>query len=133
MGYQIDVSRHPLVVITFVGATSEDDFDRYLEEMQRLVLSRRERNVTIIDGSRSERTTPLQRRKQADWMRTNDDMLRRYSLGTAFVISSPVVRGVLTAILWVSPMSAPHTVVATYEEAERWANAQLNAVGLAAP
>jgi hypothetical protein len=133
VGYQIDVSRHPLVVITFVGATSEDDFDRYLEEMQRLVLSRRERNVTIIDGSRSERTTPLQRRKQADWMRTNDDMLRRYSLGTAFVISSPVVRGVLTAILWVSPMSAPHTVVATYEEAERWANAQLNAVGLAAP
>lgn len=44
---------------------------------------------------------------------------------SAFVLASPLVRGLLTAILWISPMPAPHEIVATVAEAEAWLNERL--------
>ncbi|MBC7173876.1 MAG: hypothetical protein H5U40_15655, partial [Polyangiaceae bacterium] len=41
-------------------------------------------------------------------------------VGYAFVISSSLVRGALTAILWLAPMPAPHRVVGTVGEGEAW-------------
>lgn len=128
---RIDDARHPLVVVNFVGTATDAEFDAYLDDMQRLVLDRREKNVTILDATLSGDTPPTQRRKQADWLKRNAAYLREFSLGTAFVIDSPFVRGVLTAIFWITPMSAPYTIVATYAEAEAWATRQLQDAGLA--
>lgn len=36
------------------------------------------------------------------------------------MIDSPIVRGALTAILWLSPLPQPHLVTASMAEAERW-------------
>lgn len=130
MPVRIDDSRHPLVVVEFNGTATDQEFDAYLEQMTKLVLERRKKNVTIFDATRSGDTSPKQRRKQAEWLKSNAEMLRMYSLGTAFVITSPLVRGMLTAILWITPMPAPHTVVATYGEAERWAIGRLRDKGL---
>ena len=58
-------------------------------------------------------------------MKHNDALLRTYSAGSAFVISSPLVRGGLTAILWLQALPSPFIVVATRPEAESWARAQL--------
>jgi hypothetical protein len=46
--------------------------------------------------------------------------MRKYSLGAALVITSPVVRGMLKALLWMQPMPQPHIVCGTTEEALRW-------------
>ncbi len=133
MPITIDERRRPIVLVTFVGAPTDAEFDRYLEDMTEQILARRQQTVTILEATRSDSTSAAQRKKQADWLAKHRDDLRRYSLGTAFVIKSAMVRGVLTAIFWLQPMDRPHTIVATLEEAEGWAAVKLREAGLAGP
>ncbi len=129
---RIDLSRHPLVIVTFDGLATDREFEEYLSAMTRQILDRNELSVTILDASRSGRAPATQRKKQAEWLQQHQARLRQYSLGTAFVITSPLVRGVLTAILWMQSLPTPHTVVGTFAEAERWALERLAAAGLSA-
>lgn len=127
----IDDSRSPLLVIRYVGIVSDDEFKRYLDEMK--AIRSRGPGVAVLDATGSGSTPATQRKMQADWLRRNREMLRRNSLGTAFVIPSAAIRGVLTAILWISPLPSPHIVVSTYDEGERWAIERLRENGLEAP
>ena len=120
----LDESRWPLVIVRIVGTPTDDELDAFLAEST-VRLQRKEIQVSIIDVSRADRAPATQRRKQADWMRDHESLLRRRSAGMAYVITNPMVRGVLTAIMWLQPLPVEHTVVATLEEAERWALAQL--------
>ena len=108
---------------------SEPEFDQYLASMTQII-SRAEKTLTILDARRAIRSPPSQRKKQADWIKMHADQLRRYSLGTAFVLTSPLVRGVLTAILWLQPLPSDYVVVGTMAEAEDWAAAKLRDAGL---
>jgi hypothetical protein len=129
---RIDESRSPLIIVTFPVSTNDAEFDDYLERMQRR-LALRKKSVVIMDARVVTQSHATQRAKQAEWLKTNRELLRLYSCGTAFVIRSAIVRGGLTAILWVAPIPSPHTVVATIEEAEQWALARLRADGVAFP
>lgn len=120
----IDESRWPLVVMTIVGTPTDAEVDAMLEGSARN-LRRSGRQVGILDLTRADRPPPVQRKKHAAWMNENAELLRARSAGMAFVITSPLVRGILTAIMWIQPLPMEHTVVATYAEAERWAMAQL--------
>jgi hypothetical protein len=127
----IDLSRYPLVVVRYSGLATDAEFDEYLESMTRLILGRKQKTVTILDARQSDRTPATQRKKQAAWLKTHENMLRQYSLGTAFVITSPLVRGVLTAIFWLQPLPTDHTVVGSMVDAEEWAKAKLTGAGAA--
>ena len=126
---EFDDSRFPIVRVTFVGVVTSEEFERYLDSMTKLLL-RRQMNVMVLDASRAGLSPPIQRRRQAEWMKEHDAELRRYSKGTAFVITSTLVRGALTAILWLQPMPTPHVVVSTIEEAETWARSKLRDAGV---
>lgn len=128
----LDESRWPLVIVRIVGTPTDDELDAFLAEST-VRLQRKEIQVSIIDVSRADRAPATQRRKQADWMRDHENLLRRRSAGMAYVITNPMVRGVLTAIMWLQPLPVEHTVVSTLEEAERWALAQLEKHRGAAP
>ena len=43
----------------------------------------------------------------------------------AFVIDSPIVRGALTAILWIQPLPYEHRIVGTRADANAWLRGQL--------
>jgi hypothetical protein len=126
----IDVSRLPVVVVRFSGLATDAEFDEYLVSMTRLIVERKQKSVTILDARQSGRSPATQRKKQAAWISAHENLLRQYSLGTAFVITSPLVRGVLTAILWLQPLPSDYTVVGTMAEAERWAHERLRSAGL---
>ena len=70
---------------------------------------------------------------QPAWLAEHRELLERDSLGTGFVITSALIRGVLTAILWMAPVPGGHRVFSSYDEAESWALEQLRAAGLTAP
>jgi hypothetical protein len=133
MPITIDERRRPIVLVTFVGTATDAEFDQYLRDMTEQILGRRQQTVTILDATRSDNTSAAQRKKQAEWLATHKDDLRRYSLGTAFVIKSAMVRGALTAIFWLQPMDRPHTIVATLDEAEGWAAVKLREAGVSGP
>lgn len=120
---QFDQSRWPLVVVTHHGEVSDEQFDEYLGKLKdNLDRAIRERMKTVIifDATNATGSSAKQRQKQAAWMKQYEAPSRLHSAGYAFVIPSTIVRGALTAILWLSPMPAPYVVVATLAEAEAW-------------
>ena len=132
MAFFYDDSRLPLFVVRSDGEATDAEFDAYLAHMSR-ILTRAARYAVLFDARGAARPTPRQRQKQADWMKQHASSLRQHNVGIAFVIESAIVRGALTAILWLSPMAAPHKVVATPEQAERWLSELLAAEGLKIP
>jgi hypothetical protein len=131
-GIEVDESRFPLVVVTFEGQLADHEFDRYLLTMSR-VLQRRAKNAIVFDARRAAAPTAMQRSKQAAWLKSNRAAIQQYSCGSVFVIASAVIRGGLTAILWISPIPGAHTVVSTLAEGEAWALGRLAAEGVALP
>lgn len=118
---QIDSSRWPLISVRFVGDLIESEFDDYLrflnENMDR---TERERCKTalVFDARQVGRVLPSIRAKMTRWIQDNTPQTRRTCAGFGFVIDSQLVRGLLTAVLWVVPIPAPHSVTATVTEAE---------------
>jgi hypothetical protein len=126
---EIDESRFPLVTVRFDGVVDDATFEAYLAGLQRM-LGRREPYALVLDASTAGPAPAKQRRRQAEWMAANEADVARWSVGAAFVITSSLTRGLLTAILWIQPMPQPHTVVATRREAEQWARERLRARGV---
>lgn len=132
MPFSYDDSRSPLLIITSTGDATDQEFDAYLTRMTQL-LDRGQRYAILFDARHAGRPPPKQRQKQAEWMKTHAPSLRAHNAGIAFVIDNAIVRGALTAILWLSPMASPHRVVATMEQGEHWLTELLAAEGLTVP
>jgi hypothetical protein len=129
---RVEDSRWPLVVVTFDGAPSEEEFSRYLEEMLGL-LSRQERHAYVVDARRGTLLPRELRQRQGEWLRENKDEIRRHCLGTAVVINSGVLRFVLTTIYLIQAPVTPTVNFPTLEEATAWAEKQLRGAGLTPP
>jgi hypothetical protein len=116
---QVDESQWPLVRFTSRGTADEGNFDTYLRSYDR-VLAHGQRYVAIFDASEAKPLEVGQMKAQAAWIRANAQRLIELNLGIAFVIPSPMIRGVLKAVLWLQPLPQPYTVVGSYDDAYRW-------------
>lgn len=121
---QQDETALPLVVIRWSGEASDADFAEFFAA-QRALLARRRPYVQIADASRAKVMSSLQRRKMAEFSDDTSAEAARLCKGTAVVISNSLVRGALTAVLWLVKPQYPLVVVATFDEAQacvhRWA------------
>ena len=113
-----------LKLVEIVGTLDDATFRSYLQENDAL-LDRRERYAIVVDATRASVIDSAQRKLQAEWMQRRDRDLRTFCLGTAFVITNPLVRGALTAITWLSPLPMPSTVTDRRETAIAWCRARL--------
>jgi len=129
---EYDDSAFPLVLVRPARIVTDDQNAAFLAALARPLL-RRERYAMVVDATRLDAGTAPQRRKLADWIREHRALGRLYVLGTGVVMPSPVVRGALTAVLWLQPATAPVSVTSTMAEAERWAVERLVAAGLPVP
>jgi hypothetical protein len=118
----IDTS-YPVVCLEIHGAVSDSEWQRYLRWFEDVIArahAKHERIVLICDTTHAtQAVTPLQRKQQAEMIAQN-----RYSdvmIGLAAVITNGIVRGAMTALLWIQPLPCEHSIVATRAEAERWA------------
>ena len=131
MGIEVDESRWPLVVVRFRGKLEDRELSAYLNKLA-LNLKRAERARTktaiLFDAPDGVGTTAMQRKAQSDWIDANRLQASMWCAGYAFALPSAALRGVLQAILWLSPMPAPHTIVKTSAEGEAWLMARLERV-----
>lgn len=130
--FAIEQQRWPLVVVTYDGGIDDAAFEAHLSEYQS-VLDRGQRYAAVFDATRAAVPPPRQRHLQAKFMDRHRATLARLCVGGGFAISSSLVRGAMTAILWLAPMPFEHVVVSTRGEAERWALERLRRAGLQAP
>jgi len=122
---RLDTSQWPVVIVHFDGQWHDEEFETYLDGMTE-VLMRPGVRALIYDASNCTSVSASQRRMKAEWMKQNRATISHCTAGIAFVLPGALVRGVLTAILWMSPLPAPHAVVASLDEAqlrcEDWLN-----------
>jgi hypothetical protein len=114
----VDTREWPLVRVTFDKAVDDDQFDAYVKAHYE-VLDRDEPYVILFDTRMSGTMSAAQRQEIAEFMRRRKDDIARLCKLSVFVISNPVVRGMLTTVLWLQPLPCPHEVVASIDAAEQ--------------
>jgi hypothetical protein len=125
----VDDSRWPIARVKLPAVASDDEVRQYLDQL-RVLRDRRERYALIIDANDSRGFSPKQRQMQASYIASGLPLSAQYLRAFAFVASSAMQRGMLTAIFWLNPPRWPYRIFAHIEQAEVWARQQ---IGPAAP
>lgn len=124
----VDDKLWPLLTVEFSGSYLPWELERYLHALTER-LRRREPYVCLLDASRSGALSPEQRHRHALWLKHHEALLRQYCMGSAFVVTSAVVRLSLNVIFALRPLVMPHVVATTREAAVAWAADRLEAMG----
>jgi len=128
---QLDGSLWPLLLVRFEGVPTTPQVEAYLAGMTSF-LERGEPYVSLLDSSGMTGMGPAeQRHMQAAWLKRHDAKLRVLNQGTAFVITSPLVRLAVSVVFHLKPKNTPYLIAATLLEAADWAAQRLVAAGLA--
>lgn len=131
MPIEVDERGFPLVLVRVYGAATDRELHGYLRHMESLIeraYNTGQRVVHVYDTRGALLTSAAQRKTMGDWMKTHDVDNRETCGGFAFVFESAIVRGALTAILWLHPLPAPHRIFSGVAEAADWAREQIGQV-----
>jgi hypothetical protein len=113
----------PIVTVTPPPELTDEALASILKGLEDC-LARGSPYVLIFDLSQAGIPSPVQRATLAAHIRKNKPRSARWVWAMAMVAPSPVVRGMLTAILWLEPLPVTHQVFATLSEARSWARWQ---------
>lgn len=81
----------------------------------------------VTDLSNITKAPATQRRALAEHHRRFEAFSERWNAGSALIASSAWLRGLVTAVFWISPPKYPHETFAELLPGERWARQQLAA------
>jgi len=112
----IDASQRPIFLVTYTGTVTNARFNAYLKQMDDTLEDLSPR-VVIFNAIASGRTPAYQRKRQAQWIRERMPQLKQGTIANIFVLASPIVRMVLTSILWIQRLPWPYYVVPNLEQA----------------
>ena len=115
----IDRKNLPVLQLRYVGDYSDAELAVFLRELDD-VLKAPGRKLCIFDLSKATTGTARQRQLQGEWIKRNEQALKREFAAAAIVTDSAIIRGAVTAIFWVRPLPFPTRIVATLESAEVW-------------
>lgn len=113
---EVDTSAWPVVFITPRGAASDA---QYLEMFRTIegLWKREEKFLTITDTRFTSVGDARQRQLIGDWVKKNDELASKYSLGSIIILASALVRGAMTAINWIAQPRNPSIYVGSPDEA----------------
>ena len=123
----------PFVISVMPVAPDEAFFKAYFVK-QRELLARGKRWLHLVDIRLVTRLPDARARAvvSAETAALNE-LSARWNAGTATVIASPIVRGILTAIHWLSPPPHPFLNVASVEEGLTFLNGCAAAANIPVP
>lgn len=126
----------PLSCLRPIGHPSDQELADSLQTITSLLEDDRRllrKSVIVVDLRKAGPLSAPQRRTSSEWMKKNLELYKQCVLGGAFVIDSPIIRGVLTALLWLSPLDMPYEIVGTLDDAVRWAISRFDAARVPVP
>ena len=114
-----------ILTVTFYRHPSEAEHEAHLAQLSDIIEKgkvRQEYRWVVINNLKVVfQGSAMYRRRQADWMKDHEDELRHRTAGIGFVMDSQIMRGALTAVLWLAPLPCPHRIFATIGDAMLWA------------
>jgi hypothetical protein len=117
---KIDETSFPVVRVAFTGKKSSDEnFELYLRQLKDCY--RFEKRIAIIfDATNASVPAMKHQKKQAQWLKENEELMRKYCAGTAYVIPNAAIRAILKMIFSFQKQPVPYQVVQKVDEAEGW-------------
>jgi len=122
-------ARGPIVIVTYLGGATDEQYAAYLRELSTVVtgVSKQYPRVSQIhDASAWTKSSASQRQMQADWIKEHLTLLKMKGGYSAYVFKSALVRGGLTAVMWLVEMPGPYKVCSTLQEALDWSTRQVS-------
>ena len=117
----------PVLVITFAGETNLMGQREGLEQLIRICEQHDAAGTTfcvLTDFRRAATPKASVRLLTVNTILEHRDLLHRTLNGWAFVLTSPLTRGVITAISWIAPLPFPSKSFATEADARDWCEEQ---------
>jgi hypothetical protein len=137
-GIRVETVHWPIVLIEYPQTrVSDADFFQALarvEEVMHAAIAERRKTYVVTDITQVREIPPASQRKYAaDFVKRTAHVSKAATLGTANVTPSSLLRGIMTAVYWVSPSPTPTVFMATRSEAYRYAIDVLERAGVALP
>ncbi|MBV1857482.1 MAG: hypothetical protein KUG77_03655 [Nannocystaceae bacterium] len=126
MAYGFDHESHaPILVLWWSGSTSREDLTACLDELTALFEGWDSPGRLVFDTSKLGDFDPDMRRLLASWRARNRALIENRVAAAAYVFTSRLTRGYLTAVDWLKPTPAfPRRVFSTRVEAVSWLESQ---------
>jgi hypothetical protein len=115
--FETDTSQYPLVAVTIPSQRVTDEEILRFIAGQREMLGRRTKHLVLCDARNGSVLPATQRKLFGDWLKESQEATRRYTAGMAVVVDNALIRGALTAVLWVVEPACPTKIVATVDDA----------------
>lgn len=127
-----DDSLWPLLLVRFPSVITSAQQEQYLARLLTYV-RRGQKYVGILDTHLLRNTTAEQRQRQADFIKEHEALFRQSSLGSAAVVTSPLVALGARILIHLKPMPVPFYVTSSLPAAVAWAAERLELAGLTEP
>lgn len=128
-GIRFRTNRFPLLIVDFVEAVSDEDFELFLDTVT-LFTKKREPMAVVVNADGIRHMPQSQIEKLVAWLRRNEVGLRNYTLGLAFVATSAEVRAMLRSVL-IDFQTGTDVLLASFEdEGIAFAEGSLAAAGI---
>ena len=133
MSFRLLLENEPIVVVEIREALSDEDLtalnDLCTREMRRQCANNI-RTVVILEISRVQFMSHRQRRIVGEWRAEVRELTRQVSAGMVMVVTSPLLRSVLTSINWFQREPIPLAFLKSFDEAVKWAIARCETAGV---
>ena len=109
----------------FPKMVTDEELARFLHAVEAHVSAQQEPFAWVVMADALMSSSAKQRAEFAAAERRMKDKDQALCVGTAFVLTSAIARGAVTAVYWLSPPVYPYKVCATREAALAWASGRL--------
>lgn len=110
----------PLLAVRFGAGITGASLEAYLN-VRTEWLERCEPHVTLIDARELPILATSFRQRYIDWLREHEDAVRKWTVGSAYVIGSPEGHMLVSLIRHGAAMHTPYVVAPTKPVAAEWA------------
>ncbi len=115
----------PIYRWTFPPEATDEELSSAFRARETVATRARYDAAWIIDMSNIRKAPATQRQAMAQHLKRFGEYANRWNAGSALIVPNPWLRGLVTAVTWLSPPKFPYRLFADSVEAERWARKQL--------
>jgi hypothetical protein len=117
----------PLYRWTFPEEGTDEELHACLEARERWARRAHYHVAWVINLSHITKASATQRQAFGEHLKRFEEFNVRWNAGSALIVPSGWLRGLVTAVFWITPPKFPNKLFSEPLEAEAWAKAQLAA------
>jgi hypothetical protein len=123
----ISNDRMPIYRCTFPSEATAGELTAYFRARDDWAIRVRYHFAWVFDLSNVTKAPATQRKALAEHLNSYEEFSARWNAGSALIVPSPWLHGLVTAVFWISAPKYPHKTFSEPLEAESWAKKQLSA------